>query len=46
MIALENGLERKRLIYNSYNGLESYVSVCNWNMHFYIDGDTQMQTVL
>ena len=27
MIALENGLERKKIIYNSHNSLESYVSV-------------------
>ena len=27
MIALENGLEWKEIIYNLYNGLESYVSV-------------------
>ena len=27
--ALENGLERKKMIYNSCNDLERYVSVCN-----------------
>ena len=41
MIALENGLERKK-IYILYNGIERYVFVCNYNMHFYIDGDTHM----
>ena len=25
MIALENGLERKKIIYNSYSGLENYI---------------------
>ena len=29
MIALENGLERKKIIYFLYNGLERYLSVCN-----------------
>ena len=29
MIALGNGLERKKIIYMLYNGLERNVSVCN-----------------
>ena len=29
MIALENGLERKKVIYILYNSLEMYVSICN-----------------
>ena len=29
MIALENGLEIKKIMYFLYNGLERYVSVCN-----------------
>ena len=41
MIALENDLERKKMTYNLYNGLESYDSVCHENMYFYKGGDTQ-----
>ena len=37
MISLENGVERKNIIYNSYNGLQSYVSVCIKYMYLYID---------
>ena len=46
MIALENGLERKRIIYISYKGLERYISAYNWNMYFSIDGDTQVLTII
>ena len=41
MIVLENVLERMK-IYSSYNGLESYASVCNENIYFCIVADTQM----
>ena len=33
MIVLENGLEKKKIMYILYNGLERYVSVCNWKMY-------------
>ena len=39
MITLENDTERKKIIYILYNAFERYVSVCNYNMYFYIDGD-------
>ena len=29
MIGLENDLERRKIIYVSYNGLEKLVSMCN-----------------
>ena len=34
IIRLENGLERKKIIYVSYNGVEKLVSICNKNMYF------------
>ena len=46
MIAVENGHERKKIVDILYEGFERYVSVCNYNMYFYIGVDTQMQTVL
>ena len=42
MIALENCIERKKIISISYNGLEIYVPVCNWNMCFYVGSETDV----
>ena len=46
MISPESGLERKKMIYISSNGLKSYISVCNYNMCFCIGDDSEMQIVL
>ena len=46
MIALENDLERKKIIYILHTGLERHVSVCNKSMYFYMGGDIKMSTVL
>ena len=37
IIALENSLERKKIMCNSYNGLERYVSICNLE-HAFLSG--------